>query len=91
MTAILRASLLVLGAAAAAIGASIFLFGASATAGAFAAVLRLLVPETGPVTGLAGPDADNELRFYAVFWAAYGVFIAPPPLLALWYALRRKG
>ena len=28
-----------------------------------------------PLTGLSGSDVDSELRFYSVFWIAYGVFV----------------
>ncbi|MEZ5996963.1 MAG: DUF4345 family protein [Hyphomonadaceae bacterium] len=68
-----------LGAAALAIGGMIFVIGPEATGQTFAAMLRLLAPETPRVSGLSGADIDSEMRFYAVLWMAYGA-------AALWVA-----
>ncbi len=70
---LLRYALWALGLAAVAIGLSIFLLGADATARASVNVLRVVMPVADDVIGLAEPDADSELRFYAVFWIAYGI------------------
>lgn len=70
---LLRYALWALGLAAVAIGLSIFLLGADATARASVNVLRVVMPVADDVSGLAEPDADSELRFYAVFWIAYGI------------------
>lgn len=63
--------LALLGAAAVGIGASIFIFGAQATATDAAALVRLVFPSDA-APALSAPDIDSELRFYAVLWAAYG-------------------
>lgn len=68
----LRIAFSMLGYAALMIGGLIFVVGPAMTGELFAATLRLVVPETPPLTGLGGPDVDSELRFYAVLWIAYG-------------------
>ncbi len=70
---ILAAALLALGASAVAIGAGIFLTGPTAVANAIVGALAPLGLGGGEVAGLSAPDADNEMRFYAVLWIAYGV------------------
>lgn len=74
MARVVSSLLVALGVAAIAIGAAIFIFGPQATANAFAAAMRFA---TGISTtpDLAGADIDSELRFYAVFWIAYGAFV----------------
>lgn len=61
-----------LGITAMAIGTMMFVLGAETTGQAFAALLRIVVPDAPRLTGLTGPDLDSELRFYAVLWVAYG-------------------
>jgi hypothetical protein len=75
----LRTAFFLLGVAAVAIGAMVFVFGPSATARMFAAVLSAVAHTPADVDGLSGPNIDSEMRFYAVLWIAYGV-------LALWVA-----
>jgi hypothetical protein len=72
---LLRYALWALGLAAVAIGLSIFLLGSEPTARAFVNVLRVVMPVAEDVRGLAEADADSELRFYAVFWIAYGIIL----------------
>ena len=73
---ILSCILQMLGAAAVLIGCGIFVFGAEPVAAVFSNALSAL-PGFGPMPALAAwpSDADNELRFYAVFWAAFGVML----------------
>jgi hypothetical protein len=68
----LRIAFSLLGVAALAIGGMIFLIGPASTAAAFAALLKIALPETPRVAGLDGADVDSELRFYAALWMAYG-------------------
>lgn len=84
-----------LGASAAAIGAAIFLLGPAAVGRAFAMALAAL-GLAAPPPRLDGADIDSEMRFYAVFWIAYGVFLLRaarrpwgpeiPPLMGLVFA-----
>ena len=65
--------------------------------GVFSAVINV-VHDAGPMTDLGQPDDDSELRFYSVFFVAYGVIMVPtardleqhgrrvPILLALFFA-----
>lgn len=69
----LQVGLASLGLAAVLIGASMIVFGAHMTANAFAGALQVLTGLGGPMTDLNAPNVDNELRFYAVFWMAYGL------------------
>ena len=71
----LKILLLVLGTTAVLIGSAIFLFGADRTAGFSNIIVSLLWPGVSSVKGLAGSNVDSELRFYAVFWIAYGVIL----------------
>ena len=68
----LRIGLYALGVAALAIGASMFLLGPERTGAFFAALLAATTGMQGDIGDLAGVNVDNELRFYAVFWFAYG-------------------
>jgi hypothetical protein len=70
---ILVVCLFLLGASATAIGLSNFFLGPTATANFFAIALDLAGLDAGPVRGLSNADADSEMRFYAVFWIAYGL------------------
>jgi hypothetical protein len=71
----LRSLLAILGASAVLIALSILLQGAAATAGLGERIFDL-------VSGWRGPDSppwpasmDNELRFYAALWGAYGLLV----------------
>ena len=68
----MRIAFSMLGFAALMIGGLIFAVGPVMTGQLFATMLRLVVPDTPPLTGLGGPDVDSEMRFYAVLWMAYG-------------------
>ncbi|MBA4338156.1 MAG: hypothetical protein C0421_04860 [Hyphomonas sp.] len=68
----MRIAFSMLGFAALMIGGLIFVIGPVMTGELFAALLRLVVQDTPPLTGLDGPNVDSELRFYAVLWMAYG-------------------
>jgi hypothetical protein len=81
------AGIVAIGAAAILIGTGIYLFGASTVAHFSAGLLGHIGGTGEAVDGFAGPDADNELRFYSVLWIAYGV-IAVPAALELPRSLR---
>lgn len=72
---ILRASLFVLGVAAIGIGLSMLLLGSEATGQFFAARINFFLSDPQELTGMSSPNVDSELRFYAVFWVAYGFFV----------------
>lgn len=71
----LRLLLAVLGAAAVAIGLSIVLLGAQATAEVAERQFDLLSGAAHPLTGPWPATMDSELRFYAPFWVAYGLLL----------------
>ena len=78
MRATLRILLIGLGVSAVLIAAMDVLMGAQATAGVFEGAYRALAG--GPAGGeLWPPTMDNEMRFYAAMWGAYG-------LAAIWTA-----
>jgi hypothetical protein len=95
--AILRVLLAVLGVAAIAICLSIVLLGPSWTAGFAEAQFDWLTGSPHPPTGPWPATMDNELRFYAPFWGAYGFILLAvardlpnklrlvPPLAALFF------
>lgn len=70
---VFRTMLLGLGGAAILIGTLIFSLGPSATGNIFSGLLARVTGLGGPITDLASPNVDSELRFYAVLWIAYGV------------------
>jgi len=72
---LLKVGLYGLGIGAIAIGLSMFLFGPDITGRFFAEMLASVGGRDQSLTGLSGPDVDSELRFYSVFWIAYGVFV----------------
>ncbi len=72
---ILRATLFVLGAAAICIGLSMMFLGSGATGQFFAVLVNFILSEPQELDGMSTPNVDSELRFYAVFWVAYGVFV----------------
>ncbi len=69
----LVSALWALGISAVAIGLAIFFFGPERVATFFVAMLRYFAPQSfaTPPQGWSR-DADSELRFYCVFWIAYG-------------------
>ncbi len=75
MGPLLRINLYVLGASAVGIGLSMMFLGAETTADFFAAIIVVLVSAPDLPEGFSSPDVDSELRFYAVFWIAYGVIL----------------
>ena len=87
-----------LGAGALLIGGSIFLLGATFTAGAAEAMTNLLAGGRLTPTPPFSPTVESELRFYAPFWVTYGgilIWVARslaerlrwvPPLAALFFA-----
>jgi hypothetical protein len=56
----MRIAFSMLGFAALMIGGLIFVVGPAMTGELFAALLRLVVPDTPPLTGLGGPNVDNR-------------------------------
>ena len=94
---ILKAGLYFIGIAAILIGSAIVLFGIRLVGEFFSAMVNL-VYAAGPVTNLGSPNDDSELRFYAVFFVAFGVLMVQsarnleryvariPLLLALFFA-----
>jgi Domain of unknown function (DUF4345) len=97
MITVLRVLLLVLGVSAVAICLSIVLLGPSFTAGFSEAQFDWLTGSKHPATGPWPATMDNEMRFYAPFWGAYGLVLLTvardlpkklgfvPPLSALFF------
>ena len=75
MKILLRLCLLLLGFAAICIGASMMVFGSDATGQFFANLIGLFSRQPQELSDLAAPNVDSELRFYAVFWIAYGAIL----------------
>ncbi len=71
---ILRIGFYGLGLSAIAIGLSFIGFGVDAAGRFFKGLMDYTYP-TEPLTGLDNPNADGELRFYSVFWIAYGILL----------------
>jgi hypothetical protein len=72
---ILKAGFLLLGGAAVLIGASNYFLGIAVTADTLALMLAPVGLESGGFQDLASPNVDNEFRFYAVLWIAYGIVL----------------
>ena len=72
MLTALRVLLALLGVSAIGIALSDILLGPSATAGFFEGLFVALTGSHPPPTGPWPATMDNEMRFYAVFWGAYG-------------------
>lgn len=70
---VLVAGFWLLGVSAVAIGSSNFLFGIATTAEFLSMVLGTLGLPAGDFDDLKTANTDNEFRFYAVFWVAYGI------------------
>jgi hypothetical protein len=71
----LRILLIVLGVSALMIALSILLLGAGATVAAGEAAFDAATGWRGPASPPWPPAMDNELRFYAALWGAYGVLL----------------
>jgi hypothetical protein len=71
----LRLCLLILGASAIAIAASILVTGAEATAALAEGVFDTVSGWRGGLSEHWPPTMDSELRFYAALWGAYGVVL----------------
>lgn len=69
---ILSIILITLGLAALVTAISIFAFGPDATAQAATALNALVLGPQPVVEGFTQVNVDNELRFYSVYWFAYG-------------------
>lgn len=75
MLTALRVLLAVLGVSAMGIALCDILAGPSATAGVFEGLFIALTRSHAPPTGVWPATMDNEMRFYAVFWGAYGALL----------------
>ena len=75
MRTLLRVLLAGLGGSAVLIALSILTLGAGATAAAGERVFDALSGWRGPASPPWPPTMDNELRFYAALWGAYGVML----------------
>jgi hypothetical protein len=73
MLSTLRILLYALGASAIGIALSDILLGPTATAGFFEGLFVSLTGAQAAPTGRWPATMDNEMRFYAVFWGAYGL------------------
>ena len=71
---VLKAGLYFISIAAMAIGTSIALLGINPVGNFFTSVISIAY-ETGPMTDLGTPNDDSELRFYSVFFVAYGAVL----------------
>ncbi len=71
----LRVLLVLLGVSAIGIALGDILAGPSATAGFFEGLFVALTGSPAPPTGAWPATMDNEMRFYAVFWRAYGAVL----------------
>jgi hypothetical protein len=96
--ATLRVLYALLGTVAVVICLSIIILGPAVTAASSEAVFDALTGASHPKTGPWPPTMDNELRFYAPFWGAYGLVLLHiartlpatlawvPPTAALFFA-----
>ena len=75
MIAALRLLHAILGVAAVAICLSIVILGPAATAGLSETLFDALTGTPHPASGVWPATMDNELRFYAPFWGAYGLVL----------------
>jgi hypothetical protein len=75
MRTLLRVLLAGLGVSAVLIALSILTLGAGATAAAAERAFDALSGWRGPASPPWPPTMDNELRFYAALWGAYGVML----------------
>ncbi len=70
-----RVALGLLGGAAVLIGLLNFIAGPDWTARVFSGLLSTMIAATPYLGGLESANADSEMRFYAVFWMAYGAVL----------------
>lgn len=75
-----RIALALLGISAVLISGSIFILGPHLVAQTAGALLDLILPNPSYSGGLDHPNIDSELRFYAVYWVAFGLWV----LQSLW-------
>ncbi len=71
---IAMALLILLGIAAMAISASIFIFGAMPVGNFFEIAYSVIFSQSGDLSALTDANVDSELRFYCVFFFAFGAF-----------------
>ena len=71
---LLQTGLYFIGIAAVLIGSAIALLGTETVGRFFTAIINLAV-DAGPLTDLGQPNDDSELRFYSVFFVAYGIVL----------------
>ncbi|MEP3891858.1 MAG: DUF4345 domain-containing protein [Hellea sp.] len=73
-TLILKLGLYFIGIAGVIIGSMFIILGVDSTAKIFRSILSV-VYMTPALTGLENVNAESELRFYSVFWIAYGAIL----------------
>jgi hypothetical protein len=71
---LLKFGLYFIGVPAILIATSIALFGIEAVGAVFSQIVDPVFG-SGPMTDLGSPNDDSELRFYSIFFAAFGVFV----------------
>ena len=71
---LLQAGLYFIGVAGILIGSAIAVLGIE-TVGRFFTMIINIAVEAGPLTDLGQPNDDSELRFYSVFFVAYGIVL----------------
>ncbi len=71
---LLKAGLYFISIAAVLIGSAIAIFGINPVGQFFNAIIST-VYNAGPLTELGTPNDDSELRFYSIFFVAYGVIL----------------
>lgn len=72
MIALTRFLLVALGASAIVIGLLLFFAGPDQTATLFSWLVQFVTGSAAYSGGLAHPNVDSEMRFFSVFWMAYG-------------------
>ncbi len=70
-----RLILTLLGVSAIAIGLMVVVFGPDATARIFSDIIGMAIGSTPYVGGLEHVNVDSEMRFFSVFWIAYGAVL----------------
>ena len=75
MVRLVRVSVGLLGLAAVVIGAMIYLAGPDRTATLFGWIIGWATGSPAYSGGLDSANIDSEMRFYAVFWVAYGAIL----------------
>jgi len=72
---ILRYCLFGLGVSAIGIGSSMLVFGSNVTSSFFVDLINWLFASNQQADDLSSANVDSELRFYSIFWIAYGVVL----------------